>query len=119
MNLDLVSNNIAVAVEIATAWSASAVKQPRVLVVGDVIDDILATISMPLRHNTDTPASIVKSSGGSAANTAVWLASSGSRSTLLVESVRVTWSDFLRSFEKAGVAPHLVARSRIDLREPS
>ena len=84
-------------------------KQPRVLVVGDVIDDILATISMPLRHNTDTPASIVKSSGGSAANTAVWLASSG----IEVDFVgRVGASDverFSEEFQKAGVTPHLVA----------
>ena len=47
------------------------------LVVGDVIHDILATLSMPLRHNTDTPAQIHRSSGGSAANTAVWLAHLG------------------------------------------
>lgn len=81
---------------------------PRVLVVGDVIDDILATISMPLRHDTDTPARIVRSSGGSAANTAVWL---GSLDTSVDFVGCVGSGDLVRfrdEFERAGVRPHLV-----------
>ena len=46
----------------------------RVLVVGDVVDDIQVTIPHAPRPNTDTPAVIRRNSGGSAANTAVWLA---------------------------------------------
>lgn len=79
------------------------------LVVGDVIDDILVTLSMPLRHNTDTPARIHRSSGGSAANTAVWLAHLG----VDVDFVgRVGAEDVPRfdsQFEAAGVRAHLSA----------
>lgn len=81
---------------------------PRVLVVGDVIDDILVTISMPLRHDTDTPARIVRSSGGSAANTAVWL---GSLDTSVDFVGCVGAGDLVRfrdEFERAGVRSHLV-----------
>ena len=89
----------------------TVVTPPRVLVVGDVIDDILATISIPLRHNTDTPARITRSSGGSAANTAVWLAHHG----VAVDFVgRVGEADshrFRQEFEDAGVQAHLSADS--------
>ena len=84
-------------------------KTPRVLVVGDVIHDILVTLSMPLRHNTDTPAHIHRSSGGSAANTAVWLGHLG----VDVDFVgRVGAEDvprFDNQFVAAGVRAHLSA----------
>jgi sugar/nucleoside kinase (ribokinase family) len=47
---------------------------PRVLVVGDVINDILAVVRGPLRHGADNPATIRTRAGGSAANQAAWLA---------------------------------------------
>lgn len=47
------------------------------LVVGDVIDDILVTPLGAIRNNTDTPARITSSPGGSAANFACWLGSLG------------------------------------------
>ena len=50
---------------------------PKVLVVGDVIDDILVSPKGEIRIDTDTPASIVASPGGSGANFACWLASLG------------------------------------------
>ncbi len=50
---------------------------PRVLVVGDVIDDVLVQPSGPIRHDTDTPARITRAAGGSGANAAVWLADAG------------------------------------------
>jgi sugar/nucleoside kinase (ribokinase family) len=49
----------------------------RFLVVGDVIDDIVAVQAGPLRSDTDTAATIRQLPGGSAANTATWLASLG------------------------------------------
>jgi sugar/nucleoside kinase (ribokinase family) len=49
----------------------------RVLVVGDVIDDIQVKITQSPRPDTDTPAEIHRNQGGSAANTAVWLAQAG------------------------------------------
>lgn len=79
------------------------------LVVGDVIHDILVALSMPLRHNTDTPAHIHRSSGGSAANTAVWLGHLG----VDVDFVgRVGAEDvprFDNQFVAAGVRAHLSA----------
>lgn len=48
-----------------------------VLVVGDVIDDIIVRPQRAIRHDTDTPASIERRPGGSAANTAAWLGSIG------------------------------------------
>jgi sugar/nucleoside kinase (ribokinase family) len=79
----------------------------RVLVVGDVIDDIVARVAMPVRPNTDTPARIHHESGGSAANTAVWLAAEG----VAVDFVgRVGHSDahrFESEFSAAGVTPFL------------
>ena len=88
---------------------SQVVTQPRVLVVGDVIDDILATISMPLRHNTDTPATIVKSSGGSAANTAVWLAHQGAQADFVGRVGVADLERFREEFHNAAVIPHLVA----------
>lgn len=79
----------------------------RVLVVGDVIDDVVARVTMPVRANTDTPAQIHHQSGGSAANTAVWLATEG----VAVDFVgRVGYRDahrFETEFAEAGVTPHL------------
>lgn len=48
-----------------------------IVVVGDVIDDIIVIPTGAIRHDTDTPASIERRPGGSAANTAAWLGSIG------------------------------------------
>ncbi|WP_210478922.1 PfkB family carbohydrate kinase [Naasia sp. SYSU D00948] len=49
----------------------------RILVVGDVIDDVLVRPSGPVRTDTDTPARIERRPGGSAANVAAWLGALG------------------------------------------
>lgn len=49
----------------------------RALVVGDVIDDIIVVPVGPVRPDTDTTARISRHEGGSAANTAAWMASQG------------------------------------------
>lgn len=54
-----------------------------VLLVGDVIDDVLVRPEGPIRDDTDTPSAIERVPGGSAANTACWLAASGSPATLV------------------------------------
>lgn len=46
----------------------------RVLVIGDIVTDILAVHSGPIAVGSDTPSNISVSGGGSAANTAAWLA---------------------------------------------
>lgn len=49
----------------------------RILVVGDVIDDVLVRAAAPVRLDTDTPARIERRAGGSAANVAAWLGTLG------------------------------------------
>jgi len=59
--------------------SAAARGEPRVVVIGDVIDDILVTPTRRIRRDTDTTARIALAQGGSAANAAAWLGSLGVR----------------------------------------
>ncbi|WP_349898917.1 carbohydrate kinase family protein [Parafrigoribacterium soli] len=49
----------------------------RIVVFGDVIDDIVVVPSGPVRVDTDTPSSIRHRPGGSAANAAAWLGVAG------------------------------------------
>jgi sugar/nucleoside kinase (ribokinase family) len=55
----------------------------RVLVIGDILTDIIAVHSPPLAVDSDTPARISATGGGSAANTAAWLAYAGARVDVL------------------------------------
>ena len=47
------------------------------LVVGDLVTDVLVLLSAPVAEDSDTPASIRLTGGGSAANVAAWLAGLG------------------------------------------
>ncbi len=49
----------------------------RVICLGDVMTDVLARLSGPLAVGSDTPSSVTIGGGGSAANTACWLAAGG------------------------------------------
>ena len=46
----------------------------KILVIGDVIEDVIVIPESEIRPNTDTNAAIHKSMGGQAANVASWLA---------------------------------------------
>lgn len=83
-------------------------------VIGDVMIDVLARIDRPIAYGSDTPARITRSVGGSAANTAAWLAALGQQ----VRLVAATGDDAARhdieaSLDSRGVEPHLerVARA--------
>jgi sugar/nucleoside kinase (ribokinase family) len=52
-----------------------------VVVVGDLMVDVLAVMSGPLAHGSDTPSRITTAGGGSAANVASWLAELGVRTS--------------------------------------
>ena len=68
----------------------------RIVVFGDVIDDIVVVPSGPIRNDTDTPSSISHRPGGSAGNVASWLARQGAE----VDFVgRVAASDIARHSE--------------------
>ncbi len=55
----------------------------RIVVVGDIATDVIAIHSGPLAVGSDTSARIHMTGGGSAANTAAWLASCGAPVTLV------------------------------------
>jgi sugar/nucleoside kinase (ribokinase family) len=55
----------------------------RVIVVGDLVTDVVAVLTAPLAADSDTPARVRITGGGQAANTAAWLAGSGTPVTLV------------------------------------
>ena len=56
---------------------AGAGQRARIVVFGDIIDDIVVVPQEPVRPDTDTSSSIRHRAGGSAANVAAWLGSIG------------------------------------------
>jgi sugar/nucleoside kinase (ribokinase family) len=58
-------------------------RSPSVAVVGDLMLDVVVIPSRPLERGTDVPGMVALRQGGSAANTARWLARLGARSTLV------------------------------------
>lgn len=56
---------------------------PKVTVLGDLVLDVVVAPARPLERGTDVPGRVVLRQGGSAANTARWLARLGVRSTLV------------------------------------
>jgi sugar/nucleoside kinase (ribokinase family) len=83
--------------------------RPRVLVIGDVINDILAETRGPLLEGADNPAQIRSRPGGSAANQAAWM---GHLGLDVVFAGRVGKADaelHKAELSRFGVAPHLAA----------
>jgi len=79
----------------------------RIVVVGDVIDDIIVVPNGPVRTDTDTTSTIVRRPGGSASNTAAWLGWLGTPVDLVG---RVGAGDRERHegvLRASGVSPHL------------
>ena len=79
----------------------------RVLVIGDVIDDIIVIPNGPIRDNTDTDASIRQTLGGSAGNMASWASHEGAEVTFIgcvgkSDEQRVT-----KEFESFGIFAQL------------
>jgi sugar/nucleoside kinase (ribokinase family) len=80
---------------------------PRILVVGDVIDDVIVQPLGPVVSASDTPARITPSPGGSGANQAVWLAAAGARARLAARVGAADLDRHVRAFVAAGVEPVL------------
>jgi sugar/nucleoside kinase (ribokinase family) len=84
----------------------------RFLVVGDIVTDILAVHTEALAVDSDTSARISISGGGSAANTAAWLASIGAVVDLLgVVGTDVAGDDRLAELIAAGVGCGQIRRT--------
>lgn len=84
-------------------------EDPRVVVFGDVIDDIIATPTGPIREDTDTPASIKRRAGGSAANMATWLAHAGGTVDFVGRVGVMDLERHSQILRTAGVRPMLAA----------
>jgi sugar/nucleoside kinase (ribokinase family) len=82
--------------------------RPRVLVVGDVIDDLIVQPDGPVRTDTDTAAHITRAPGGSGANQAVWLAAAGVDVRFAGRVASRDLERHHRTFAQAGVEAHLV-----------
>lgn len=79
----------------------------RVVVVGDVMDDVIARPLGPVVADTDTPSIIERRPGGSAANTACWLAAGGVDVTFVGEVHREDVDRHARLLGVAGVGSAL------------
>lgn len=79
----------------------------RIVVFGDVIDDIVVVPSGPIRTDTDTPSSIRHRAGGSAANAASWLGALGAKVDFVGRVADVDVQKHAGIFESLGVTPHL------------
>jgi sugar/nucleoside kinase (ribokinase family) len=55
----------------------------KILVIGDVIEDLIVIPEESIRPNTDTKAQIQKSMGGQAANVAAWIAHNGANASFV------------------------------------
>jgi sugar/nucleoside kinase (ribokinase family) len=81
---------------------------PLVVVIGDLLYDMFAKIEGSVAFGTDTFAKIYAAAGGSGANAAAWLSSSGVETHFVgrvgddVLGAALAWE-----LEEAGVAPHL------------
>ncbi|MEO7348855.1 MAG: PfkB family carbohydrate kinase [Terrimesophilobacter sp.] len=81
----------------------------RIVVFGDVIDDIVVVPTGPIRTDTDTPSSIQHRAGGSAANAASWLGELGAPVDFVGRVAEVDVLKHAGIFEGFGVTSHLVA----------
>jgi sugar/nucleoside kinase (ribokinase family) len=81
----------------------------RIVVFGDVIDDIIVVPHGPVKVDDDTPSSVRHRAGGSAANAAAWMASAGAEVDFVGLVAAEDVGRHSELLELAGVTPHLGA----------
>lgn len=87
------------------AGSANAPR--RVLVLGDLVLDVVLAAARPIEHGTDVPGRVEIRQGGSAANTARWLARLSVRTQLVCAVGRDgAGRSLVRQIEREGVTVH-------------
>ena len=79
----------------------------RVVVLGDVIDDVVVIPEGPRRDDTDTLARIRRTEGGSAANTAAWLGSLGTAVDFVGRTGAADAARHGAALAALGVTPHI------------
>jgi sugar/nucleoside kinase (ribokinase family) len=82
---------------------------PRVLVVGDVINDVVAKTAAPLVPGADNPAVVRARPGGSAANQAAWMARLGLSVVFAGRAGAADAGFHRRELARLGVEPRLAA----------
>jgi len=85
------------------------VSKPRVLVIGDMMQDVLVRPSGPIVAGSDRTARIVLRPGGSAANQAVWMARFGLDVDFVARVGRADVAALTHDFAEVGVRAHLAA----------
>jgi sugar/nucleoside kinase (ribokinase family) len=87
--------------------AAAAAATARVVVFGDIVNDVVVVPRSVIRLDTDTTSTIRSTAGGSAANTAAWLGSLGTP-TDFFGSVGIADADWhAEQLRKQNVVPHL------------
>src|SRR4051812_39345940 len=79
----------------------------RIVVVGDVVNDIVVVPRGTIRVDTDTASTIRPRPGGSAANTATWLGSLGAEVDFVGSVGTADAAEHEEIFREYGVTPHL------------
>jgi sugar/nucleoside kinase (ribokinase family) len=82
-------------------------KQPRLVLLGDLLLDVVVTPERPIERGTDVPGTLAFRRGGSAANTAVAFVRAGGDATLITSLGDDFWASRLsRSLRQDGVRVH-------------
>ena len=90
-------------------------RRPSVVVLGDLVVDVVLAPSRPLEAGSDVPGRVALVQGGSAANTARWLARLGARTSLVAAVGRdASGRALVKAIRSDGVTPHVsrIAGSR-------
>lgn len=85
------------------AGTDEAADPQRILIIGDVIDDVVVRPTGPVRRGTDTASEIDPSPGGSGANLAVWVAAAGGEARFVGRVGAEDLSRHDQIFTRAGV----------------
>lgn len=83
--------------------------EPRIVVVGDLVLDVVLAPAVPLEVGSDVPGKVTLTQGGSAANTARWLGRLGARASLVGAVGRdATGRALVEALRADGVTPRIV-----------
>ena len=90
-------------------------RRPTVVVLGDLVLDVVIAPARPLQASSDVPGRVMLVQGGSASNTARWVAKLGARGVLVAAVGRdVTGRSLVEAVRSDGVVLHVsrIARAR-------